>query len=183
MKALGRGISAPPGLRSFSFRVQANGNGNGASGSGNGNGVSASGQWLATQAEAVAVAAAAAAAWEGQEQRAPARLVVQPPLLWYGNGSSSSSGSGSLGSLVSASLDFVPTAQESRRWQFALLQPAPGLVSALCVERRLPAAGHCERGGEDEGMRLLSFEAAGPWGGQERPADTLVLAVGQYEPS
>ena len=131
--------------------------------------------------EAAGQAAPPAAAWEGQEQRqpnVPRHLVVQPPVLWY---SLSSGGSDSLGS---ASLDFLPTVQESRRWQFALLQPAPGLVSALCVERRLLAAGHCELPEQQqEGMRLVCFEAAGPWGGLEQPLDTQVLAVGQYDPS
>lgn len=211
VKALGRGISAPPGLRSFGFRVQANGHSqNGgspggsfpASSSSGGSSLDgdspdaccASGQQQAGQAQQ----AQQAAAWVGQEQRqpnVPQHLVVQAPLLWYslssgggnGNGNGSSVGSaggsiGSMSSLVSASLDFLPSSQESRRWQFALLQPAPGLVSALCVERRLLAAGHCGQQ-EQEGVRLLSFEAAGPWGGQEQPLETAVLAVGQYDPA
>lgn len=225
VKALGRGISAPPGLRSFSFRVQANGlNGNGR-GNGSSRGPSSSGgnaqaaaasssssnldgdceggrfagspQQDAQQAGQQG-AAPPAAAWELQEQRqlnVPQHLVVQAPELWYSlssggingssNGGSLGSAGGSIGSmssLVSASLDFLPSVQESRRWQFALLQPAPGLVSALCVERRLLAAGHCAQH-EQEGMRLVSFEAAGPWGGVEQPLNTQVLAVGQYDPA
>ncbi|PRW56999.1 L-aminoadipate-semialdehyde dehydrogenase-phosphopantetheinyl transferase isoform X2 [Chlorella sorokiniana] len=222
VKALGRGISAPPGLRSFSFRVQANGhnsnghNCDGLNGSSGGSSPAASSSSSSSSSldgdcqaggcagspqqeapqQAAVQQAPPAAAWEGQEQRqpnVPQHLVVQAPVLWYslssggGNGNGSSLGSNggsisSMSSLVSASLDFLPTAQESRRWQFALLQPAPGLVSALCVERRLLAAGHCGQH-EQEGMRLLSFEAAGPWGGLEQPLSTQVLAVGQYDPS
>lgn len=158
MKALGRGISAPPGLRSFSFRV------------------------------------GCVVPPQQQEQLQPnvQQLEVRAPPVWYS--SSSGSGGSSSGSSINGSvcgsgsvdLQLHAPAPEAQRWMFALLQPAPGLMSALCVERRdactaAPAAGAPGQPLGATGLRLLSFEAM-PWSGEERATETPVLAVGQFDP-
>lgn len=163
MKALGRGISAPPGLRSFTFRVvqqqqqQFLNSKQGANGAGQ------------PQQEA------------DQEQRQPN---VPPPLpqqllVWANGGWRSSSDSNT----SSSSVDFTTAAPDLRCWQFALLQPAPGLMSALCIERPDRANIINGQGGEQqtEGLRLLCYEAA-PWGDEARPIDPQLLAFGQYTP-
>lgn len=189
MKALGRGISAPPGLRSFSFRVgpppaAAMGSGEQQQGG-------------KQPAGAAALADGCRQDAEGQEQRqpnvsvppqtpqqqqeAPQQAQILPLLVRASNGEWRSSGSTS----SSGSVDFSTAAPEPRRWAFALLQPAPGLVSALCIEHDASASassnGSCGSAGEQaaEGLRLLCFEAE-PGSDEGQLVCPQLLAVGKY---
>ena len=139
VKALGRGISAPPGLRSFSFRV---------------------GGQQAAAAEALlwqqaAAGGAPALRQQGCEQpeghrsaqpAAPAAAAAALAELdepQQSNGSGTSAGASTSSSSSSSSswdgsevggIQFSTAASDSCGWHFALLQPAPGHVAALCVE-------------------------------------------------
>ena len=125
MKAVGRGISAPPGLRSFSFRLGS-----------------------------------------GHCQEAP--LPQQS-----GDGGSSSS------TRSTSSIQFTTAAVDPQRWQFALMQPAPGHMAALCVERG--GSQHNEHQGEQQQItRLMNFEADLFGSSQGRALEPRLLAEGLY---
>ena len=116
MKAVGRGISAAPGLRSFGFRLV-----------------------------------------DGYRQE------PLPPQSLEGSG-----GGGS-------SIQFTTAAVDPRRWQFALMQPAPGHMAALCVER-----GEQQQDEQQQFIRLMNFEADLFGSSQGRPLEPQLLAEGLY---
>jgi hypothetical protein len=130
VKAVGRGISAAPGLRSFGFRLAA-----------------------------------------GHCQDAP---LPQQSLA----GTSSTSSSGSTSS-TGSSIQFTTAAVDPRRWQFALMQPAPGHMAALCVERGGDYLAE-KQGQQEQIIRLMNFEADLFGSSQGRPLELQLLAEGLY---
>ncbi len=208
MKALGRGISAPPGLRSFTFRV--------------GEGQTAAAEAVSQQQQQQqqadhgglyaqhyqscepsegdrdappaepAVAAAAAAL---VELDAP-QDVESSESSSMGGSRGSSRGSTSCSSKAGG-IQFSTVASDSRRWCFALLQPAPCHVAALCVEDASADccsspedcsadSGSCEGDGHGS-LRLRSFTVQpaallGSSSWATNAADPCLLAQGTTSP-
>ena len=123
MKAVGRGISAAPGLRSFGFRLV-----------------------------------------DGYRQEP-----LPPQSLEGSSGGGGGSGGGG------SSIQFTTAAVDPRRWQFALMQPAPGHMAALCVER-----GEQQQDEQQQFIRLMNFEADLFGSSQGRPLEPQLLAEGLY---
>ncbi|KAI3437852.1 hypothetical protein D9Q98_000298 [Chlorella vulgaris] len=146
VKALGRGISAPPGLRSFSFRVGRDGPQKHGANASTGDDSSSSNSNNDSSIDSSS-----------------------------SNGSSSSNNN-SINSSTSngssrSSIEFHMAAPDARCWEFVLLEPAPGHVASLCVERR----------GNDgfqknEALQVHHFEAALLDGGMERTFQPSILA-------
>lgn len=171
VKALGRGISAPPGLRSFSFSV---GGGSLQTGGGTADGT-AGGATSGEQQHRCAENGAAALGTAPSKQQDSSN---GPP------GSAAAAAA-----TADAAINFRTKAADARRWQFALMQPAPGHMAALCVE--LGGASECSssasssNGGEQQRLRVLNFEThpATLLRACGRPAELLLLAQGLHCPA
>ena len=157
VKALGRGISAPPGLRSFSFRL------------------SGFPQYRQQQQQQQ----------QWQSPNAPGGTGSCLPPVQSSTRHSTADGSSSDSSDGSGSrIEFHTLAPDMRHWEFALLQPAPDHMAAVCVQRHPSNTRGSRMRGEHEPLQplcLLHFDATAVLeGGDGSLLEPQILAQGSF---